>query len=91
MMDDQTKEILTILQEEAAEVIVEISKCIRFGMTEDNLDRLNKELGDLGLMIDLLIDEHIGVTGSKIFQAKENKLKKLSVYSNIKLKGYNER
>jgi len=85
-MNDQTKEIMTILQEEAAEVIVEISKCIRFGLSEQNIERLNKELGDLGLMIDLLIDEHIGVTGSKLFEAKQQKLKKLEIYSNIKLR-----
>jgi len=86
MMDNQTKEILTILQEEAAEVIVEASKCLRFGLTHQNLERLNKELGDLGVMIDLLIDEGIGVTGSKIFEAKHEKLKKLEVYSSIKLR-----
>lgn len=84
-MNDQTKEIMTILQEEAAEVIVEISKCLRFGTTEQNIERLNKELGDLLLMVDLLIDEQVGVTGSKIFEAKHQKIKKLEIYSNIKI------
>jgi len=85
-MDNQTKEILTILQEEAAEVIVEASKCLRFGITDQNLVRLNKELGDLSVMIDLLIDEGVGVTASKIFEAKHEKVKKLEVYSSIKLR-----
>ncbi len=84
-MNDQTKEIMTILQEEAAEVIVEISKCLRFGISEDNLNRLNKELGDLQLMIDLLVDEKIGVTHGKIFNAKIQKIEKLMVYSNINI------
>jgi NTP pyrophosphatase (non-canonical NTP hydrolase) len=76
---------MTILQEEAAEVIVEISKCLRFGISEDNLNRLNKELGDLQLMIDLLVDEKIGITYSKIFDAKIQKIEKLKIYSNIDL------
>lgn len=82
-MNDHTREIMTILQEEAAEVIVEISKCIRFGLSEDNLNRLNKELGDLQTMIELLITENIGVNYDKIAEAKINKRKKLAVYSNI--------
>ena len=86
-MNNQTKEIMTILQEEAAEVIVEISKCLRFGISEDNLNRLNKELGDLQLMIDLLVDEEIGITHGKIFNAKIQKIEKLMVYSNIDLAG----
>ena len=84
-MNNQTKEIMTILQEEAAEVIVEISKCLRFGISEDNLNRLNKELGDLQLMIDLLIKEKIGVTHGKIIDAKIQKIEKLMIYSNIDL------
>ena len=46
-MNEDTKEILTILQEECAEVIVEVSKCFRFGpdqimqgIEESNIQRL---------------------------------------------------
>jgi len=49
-MNDDTKEILTILQEECAEVIVEVSKCFRFGpdqmmegMNVTNMERLQKK------------------------------------------------
>jgi NTP pyrophosphatase (non-canonical NTP hydrolase) len=84
-VNDQTKEIMIILQEEAAEVIVRISKCLRFGISKDKLNELNKELGDLQLMIDLLINEEIGVTHSKILDAKNEKKKKLRIYSNIQL------
>lgn len=48
----KNEEILTILGEECAEVIVEISKCKRFGLAE-NKERLLKELADLQCMIDL--------------------------------------
>ncbi|NBW56823.1 hypothetical protein EBR43_03370 [bacterium] len=82
-MKEQTKEILTILQEEAAEVIVEISKCLRFGIDDDKISRLNKEIGDLCLMVDLLINENIGVDAGLIDQAKQDKIKKLKIYSNI--------
>jgi NTP pyrophosphatase (non-canonical NTP hydrolase) len=84
-MNKQTQEVLTILQEEAAEVIVEVSKCFRFGPSEENIQRLSKEIGDLSLMIDLLIKENIGVTEDKIQEAKQEKYKKLMVYSNIRL------
>ena len=48
-MNEDTKEILTILQEECAEVIVEVSKCFRFGPDQmmagvdvTNMQRLKK-------------------------------------------------
>ena len=84
-MDIQTKEILTILQEESAEVIVEVSKCFRFGMSGQNLVRLQKEIGDLQLMIDLLIKQNVGVTIEGIEVAKKQKAEKLKVFSNIEI------
>jgi hypothetical protein len=84
-MDIQTKEILTILQEESAEVIVEVSKCFRFGMSGQNLERLQKEIGDLQLMIDLLIKQNVGVTIEGIEVAKKQKAEKLKVFSNIEI------
>ena len=46
-------EILQILSEECAEVIVATSKIIRFGENEKNLERLKCELGDLQCLINL--------------------------------------
>lgn len=83
-MNDQTEEILTILQEESAEVIVEVSKCFRFGYTPQNVERLQKEIGDLSLMIELLVKENIGVTNDGIEQAKQAKMEKLKIFSSIK-------
>jgi len=89
-MNDQTKEILIILQEECAEVIVEISKIMRFGpdqckpnSDETNIQSLQKELGDLLAMIELITDEKVGVTTQGLKTAKLNKFTKLKTWSNI--------
>ena len=89
-MNEDTREILIILQEECAEVIVEISKCFRFGpdqmmqgVEETNIQRLQKELGDLTAMIELLVDNNVGVTNEDILAAKLNKFEKLKIWSNL--------
>lgn len=91
-MNENTKEILQILQEECAEVIVEISKIMRFGPDQcklnsdiTNIMSLEKELGDLQAMIELLIKEKVGVTTRGMANAKKIKYEKLKVWSNIKL------
>lgn len=91
-MNEQTKEILTILQEECAEVIVEVSKCFRFGPDQmmegtevTNIQRLEKELGDLQAMVQLLVKQKVGVSQDGINTAKNKKFEKLKIYSNIKL------
>ena len=89
-MNDDTKEILTILQEECAEVIVEVSKCFRFGpdqmmegMNVTNMERLQKEIGDLQAMIELLVDNKVGVTIQGLKEAKKSKFQKLKQWSNL--------
>jgi NTP pyrophosphatase (non-canonical NTP hydrolase) len=91
-MNDDTKEILTILQEECAEVIVEVSKCFRFGPDQmmeglevTNIQRLQKEIGDLQAMIELLVDNNVGVTTEGLKLAKKEKFKKLKKWSNLKI------
>jgi NTP pyrophosphatase (non-canonical NTP hydrolase) len=77
----RNEEILTILQEECAEVIQAVSKVRRFGL-EGNVEELKKELCDLQCMINLA--EEFGVitytNGSRFDQivAKREKLKKFS-------------
>lgn len=90
-MNDNTKEILQILQEECAEVIVEICKIMRFGpdqckpnSNETNIFSLQKELGDLQAMVDLLVKEKVGVTHNGISDGKKNKFQKLKQWSTIK-------
>ena len=75
------EEIMTILQEECAEVIVEVSKVKRFGL-EGNIDKLMKELCDLQCMINLLEEFNV-VTyrmGERfdLINEKREKLKKFS-------------
>ncbi len=51
----RNEEIMTILQEECAEVIQAVSKVRRFGMSE-NHSNLVGELCDLQVMIDLMYE-----------------------------------
>lgn len=92
-MNETTREILIILQEECAEVIVEISKCFRFGPDQmmegldvTNIQRLQKELGDLQAMVELLVKQKVGVTAIGLTEARKAKFEKLKVWSNIPIK-----
>ena len=79
MIEDKKTELLTILAEECAEVIVECSKIHRF---DNDFSKLEKELGDLICMIELLHEDgHIDE--SKIDRRIKAKRKKLEKYSNI--------
>jgi len=77
-------EILTILQEEAAEVIQIASKIHRFGHHPDNMKRLEQELGDLQCMIDLCIEHHL-VDEIRVQLYSKDKREKLKTWSNIPL------
>jgi len=48
-----------------------------------NIQRLEKEIGDLQAMIELLVDNNIGVTTQGLKQAKKAKFKKLKQWSNL--------
>lgn len=94
-MNEQTKEILIILQEESAEVIQAVSKCFRFGMGQCHLkspdsrtqvQNLEMEIGDLEAMIELLVKENVGVSREGIDLAKKAKLEKLKIWSSIVIK-----
>jgi len=80
---NRSEEILTILQEECAEVIQAVSKIKRFGMFH-NLENLRKELADLQCMIDLSY-EYILVSAdpADIFMKIAEKREKLKIYSKI--------
>ena len=89
-MNNETREVLLILQEECAEVTQAISKCFRFGPDQlkpgkerTNINMLEEEIGDLMAMVELLTDMNIGVTVSGIQQAKKNKFEKLKQWSNL--------
>ena len=91
-MNDETREILLILQEEAIEVAKEVSKTMRFGpdqckpnSDETNIQSLQAELGDLAAMVELLTDANIGVTNEGMISAKQKKFEKLKRWSNIRI------
>ena len=82
--NDSATELLTILQEECAEVIQEASKIKRFGQTSENINRLTKEVGDLVCMIELLQEWEV-VSYSGVEDARQEKLQKLKIWSNLLL------
>lgn len=89
-MNEDTREILLILQEEGAEVIQAVSKCMRFGPDQmkpgkerTNISMLEEEIGDFLAMVELLTDLDIGVTVEGLQQAKKNKFEKLKTWSNL--------
>ena len=78
---NRSEEILTILQEECAEVIQAVSKIKRFGMYH-NVEHLRIELADLQCMIDLIYEFDVvreyPTDISKRITEKREKLKKFS-------------
>jgi NTP pyrophosphatase (non-canonical NTP hydrolase) len=88
-MDNKTKEVMDILQEECAEVIVAVSKISRFGIDnfkpgkpKTNREHLEEELGDMMAMIDILLEFKI-VHPKALEDAKIAKIEKLKKWSNI--------
>lgn len=92
-MNNQTKEVLLILQEECAEVTQAISKVFRFGIngykpgkSETNRQHLEEEVGDLLAMIELLQETpEFKNSLVNIELAKKAKFEKLKQWSNITL------
>jgi hypothetical protein len=88
MITERQREVLVITQEEAAEVIQEISKIFRFGLEEQHRDgmlhreKLQTEVGDLLCMIDLMIDHRL-IDPVQIEIARQAKVSKLKKYSRI--------
>ena len=81
----QESEMLTILMEECAEVTIEASKLIRFGCgSKENLERLEKEVGDLMCMIDLL-HAHDMISWTNVDEYSNAKYNKLKQYSTLEL------
>lgn len=88
-MTNSEKEILSIAQEECAEVIQSISKIFRFGFdakhpekTQDNRQHLEEEIGDLLCMINLMLEFGI-IRENAVQKAEFAKYEKLKQWSNI--------
>jgi NTP pyrophosphatase (non-canonical NTP hydrolase) len=80
MIENRLHELLTITMEECAEVTQVCSKVMRFGDDPETLTSLEKEIGDLLCMIDMLqADDIISFTTVEEYaMAKREKLKKWS-------------
>ena len=84
---DYRDELLTITMEECAEVIQACSKILRFGPDSEydgvtSLDSLEKEIGDLYCMLDLL-HKHDMFSWTKVDEYAMEKEKKLRKWSNL--------
>lgn len=88
-MNDNSKEIMLIAQEECAEVTQAISKVFRFGINgvhngATNKQRLEEEVGDLLCMVEMMIENGV-IDGNAVAQAGLKKKEKLAKWSNIKV------
>jgi len=90
-MNEKIQEALGILQEECAEVIVEVSKIRRFGldtahfrsdMQHTHRTMLEMEIGDVLAMVDILLEQGV-IEQSRLDQYKQNKKDKLRKWSKI--------
>jgi NTP pyrophosphatase (non-canonical NTP hydrolase) len=88
-MNEKSKEVMDILQEECAEVIQAVSKISRFGIDnykpgkpKTNREHLEEELGDLQAMIDILKEMGV-VSHNNVETAKQAKIEKLKKWSTI--------
>lgn len=86
---NKVDEALTILQEECAEVIVEVSKIKRFGLDSiswktniGHRETLEIEIGDVLAMVEILVDQGI-VDPIRVHNAINAKKEKLRKFSNI--------
>lgn len=88
-MKRQVQEALDILQEECGEVIVEVSKCRRFGMDSlhyktgiKHSTMLETEVADVLALVDILIDQGV-LDLATLDIAKDAKKEKLKKWSKI--------
>ncbi len=80
---NRNDEIMTILQEECAEVIQAVSKVKRFGMPENHAT-LVKELGDLQAVIEIMYEfQVVNCTIDQKFENIFQKRQKLKKFSKI--------
>lgn len=89
VIKDPKVEALTILMEEAAEIIQEVTKALRFGIEHrhpakdyDAMDGLSREIGQLVAMIRIL--RRAGLLRDPAMEAgTDEKFEKLRIYSNL--------
>ena len=81
-----TKEVMSVLQEECAEVIQAVSKINRFGLDSEwqgitNKQSLVTEIGDVMALIYVLMTQtDINITDEEVQLAVDAKMKKLEIF-----------
>ena len=81
-MREDTKEALIILAEECAEVVQECTKLLRFGLNVDDVQNLNKEIGDVLALVEYLNNQGL-IDLFLLEESIENKKEKLKVWSSL--------
>jgi NTP pyrophosphatase (non-canonical NTP hydrolase) len=86
---ERINEALNLLQEESAELIVEISKCRRFGFNahhyqsgKQHKEHLQQEIADVLVLIDILVQERL-IDDDTLTVLKNNKQEKLKKWSTL--------
>lgn len=86
---DRLTEALNLLQEECAELIVEISKCRRFGFNTKHYQsgllhkhHLQQEIADVLVLIDILVQDNL-IDTDTLTVLKNNKQEKLRKWSTL--------
>ena len=82
MLDKKTDEVLSILQEECAEVIQAISKVKRFG-AKNNIESLAVEIGDMLYLTDLAKIQLAELRNFDYSSHRKMKFNKLRQFSSI--------
>ena len=82
MTEDKLNELMAITAEECAELTHECMKVFRFGLEQNNRDRLLKEAGDVMAMIEIMIENDI-LTKEEISARITVKKDKLKIWSNL--------
>lgn len=83
-LNTKQEEILTILQEECAEVVQAICKIRRFGFNRENVEHLEQEIADVLCMINLSHTHNVLVWDEdKVNQRISKKEERLRVFSTI--------
>lgn len=81
-MKEDTKEALIILAEECAEVVQECTKLLRFGLNVDDVQNLNKEIGDVLALVEYLNNQGL-IDLFLLEESIENKKEKLKTWSSL--------
>ena len=81
-MKDPLEELMVITMEECAEVAQACSKIWRFGYDPDKLEKLEREVGDLMCMIDLMHKYDL-ISFTNVDKYTNEKYEKLKEYSDL--------